>query len=474
MDWPPDLCEGSGSGTWNSRKSRHKGKVVSELRAAAARVKITPPVGVDLSGYAFREGPSEGVHDDLWCRALVLDDGTTRLALMALDLLGLDFPLDAALREAVAQAAGTAPEHILLNCSHTHAGPSVARRLAGLGEPNESYIAGLPGLAAEAAAAAASGLGPVALAWGEAPLRAGINRRERTGDGRIRLGRNPRGLADERVRVVRVGADGQEPTAVIFQHACHGTTLGRENRMISSEWMGAACEEVVRRLATAAIPIFLQGCCGQINPDATKPSFEEVDRLGAEVGDAVAAALESAEPLPGTPLSARLGRIELPLQHPVSPDAAHTNLSKAKDQLATACREGAHRYAVRSHESQVCYAAMVLDLAERGGRGQSLPFAVQAMGIGELALVALSGEVFLEFAHQIEAGSPFRHTVVLGYSNGCTGYVPTAEAFREGGYEAADSFNWYGTLPLAPEAGEVMVDAALQMLRELGEARSPT
>lgn len=66
-------------------------------------MRITPPVGVDLSGYGDREGPSIKVHDDLWCRAVMLRDGAAYLAVVSLDVLGLDFPLDAAIRQQVSR-----------------------------------------------------------------------------------------------------------------------------------------------------------------------------------------------------------------------------------------------------------------------------------------------------------------------------------------------------------------------------------
>ena len=80
--------------------------------------------------------------------------------------------------------------------------------------------------------------------------------------------------------------------------------------------------------------------------------------------------------------------------------------------------------------------------------------------------------MFFEFAQEIEARSPFRHTLVLGVSNGCTCYIPTRQAFAEGGYEAKDSFRWYGIPPLAPHAGEVMAAAAIRMLNDLWKGGS--
>ena len=436
------------------------------LSAGAAAAVITPLVGVDLSGYASRPGPSVGVHDELWCRALVLDDGGRRVAIAALDLLGVDLELDAAIREAA--SAYLPPDHLLINCSHTHAGPSVTRldrRVAA----DRGYVSSLPRRIAEVVKEAASRLAPAALRYGITPARMGINRRERTPDGQIIIGRNPAGIVDDEIRALQVNTAEGVPLAVVFHHACHGTTLGGENRLISAEWMGAACACLEQRGGVPAL--FLQGCAGQTNPDAQERSFEEVARLGESACEAVLQALAGAEPIAGGPLAARREGIALPIQDPPDPKQARAGLAAAEAAAARARSEGAHPYWVQALESCLPLAQHIVELADQGASGLTLPFAVQAMRMGDLALVGLSGEVFLEFARRIAAASPFPHTWVLGYSNGCECYVPTAEAFAEGGYEADDSFRWYGTLPLAPDAGERMAQEAVRMLTQVtGEA----
>jgi len=440
----------------------------AELRAGAAETKITPPVGVDLSGYAAREGPSTGIHDDLWCRAVVLDDGASRAALVSFDLLGLDFPLDEAIRLAVSTKAGVEREFVTLNCSHTHAGPAIVA-LRGLGIPSERYLAGLPDRVADTVERAARALKPATAAFGTAPVRVGINRRERTPEGSITIGRNPGGLVDEAVRVLRLSGSDGETIAVLFNHACHGTTLGGANRQISSEWMGEACERLRPSLGSGAVPLFFQGCGGQINPDrqGDDRSLGEVRRLGGMMAKAVLTALTEARPVSLSPLRARLEHIPLPLRNPPDVATARKDVERAQRDFDRARREGAHAYWVRALEGQVEYAAEVLSLAQLGARDLTLEFAVQALALGEVAVVGLSGEVFLEFAQRIAAASPFPHTLVLGYTNGCTGYVPTAEAFAQGGYEPEESFRYYGTLPLTRNAGEIMAAKAVRLLGAL-------
>jgi neutral ceramidase len=436
---------------------------MASLQAGASRGLITPPVGVDLAGYGYRPGPSIDVHDDLSCTALILDDGRTRLALIALDLLETDFEVDALLRRAVAEAAGLPPNHILINCSHTHAGPPVAR-VEGLGRQNADYIDLLRARVAETAAAAVSDLTPAAVRCGEAPVRVGINRRETTADGTVKIGRNPEGIADTHVRVVEIGRR-EKPRLLLFHHACHGTTMGGENRRITSEWMGAAAARLAAESAGTVIPMFLQGCCGQMNPDA-EPSFNEIDRLGGTMAAAVKRALDSAEDVSAEPLAVRMEQIELPFQPPLSPEDARAELRRAEAERDRVGKEGAHEYVVRAHGALVRHAARMLERAEHPPAHEALKFAVQVLRLGDLAFVGLSGEVFFEFAQAIESRSPFPHTLVLGYANGCTCYIPTAQAFAEGGYEAVNSFRWYGLPPLAPQAGEVMAEEAVRILND--------
>lgn len=439
---------------------------MSELRVAISERKITPPVGVDLSGFGHREGPSEAVHDDLWCRAVVLEDGATRLGIVALDLLELDFELDAAVRRAVSDATAIEPERLLLNCSHTHAGPATGAP-EGTASKNRGYLSRLPAEIAAAVREAEKGLSAGRLSYGETGVQIGIDRRERQPDGSIDFGRNPDGPADTRMRVIRVETGQAAPAVVIFNHACHGTALKGENREISAEWMGEAVSRLRRTAGDALTPIFLQGCCGQINSDVSAATFEEVERIGARAAEAVALAMQAARPVEPVPLGAQLQRIGLPLQDPPSPDLARADLREAQSNAERLRRNGAHPYVVRAFDSLVAHARDMVERSERRAEGETAPFVVQVLRLGELAIVGLSGEVFFEFALEIQRRSPFRHTLVLGYSNGCTCYVPTEEAFGEGGYEADESFRWYGIPPLRPDAGEVMVEAAARMLADL-------
>src|SRR6266536_3770775 len=106
---------------------------MSQLLAGAAETIITPPAGIDLTGYGNRPSTSVGKHDELYIRAVVLEAEGRRLALLSLDILGFEIPDADRLRRLVERETGIPADGVLLNCSHTHAGPATMT-LRGLGE----------------------------------------------------------------------------------------------------------------------------------------------------------------------------------------------------------------------------------------------------------------------------------------------------------------------------------------------------
>jgi len=404
------------------------------------------------------------MHDDLWCAALVLDDGSAKVALVALDLLELDYAVDAACREAVSRQTGLEPDSVLLNCSHTHSGPSTCV-LDALGAKDEEYVQQVPALVADAVAAAIDRLAPATIRYGEAPAAIGVNRRQLDADGVAQFGKNREGLADDLMRVVEVRCDGRTE-AILFHHACHGTVLGGDNLLISGDWPGAAAR-VVGETHPGATPLFLQGCGGQINPDRETHGFEEVERIGRLAAETVESALGDAREFDAGPLGFGLVSISLPVQDPPDEAGAEASVREAAAELKQAAQDGKHAYALRTLRTLIERRSERLTWARGEKRCERIPFVVQGLKIGELAIVGLSGEVFYEFAQAIVERSPFGLTFALGYSNGCACYIPTAEAVGQGGYETDQSFYWYGVPPIAPEAGDQMVDAAVKALNGL-------
>ena len=113
------------------------------MRAGRSRIDITPAEGVPMGGYVARTKGAEGIHDPLFARALVLDDGEGRVALVSADLCALDVAVAREVRQCIAQRTGIPADHVLLALTHTHAGPLVATRR--IGEQSAAYLETLQG-----------------------------------------------------------------------------------------------------------------------------------------------------------------------------------------------------------------------------------------------------------------------------------------------------------------------------------------
>ena len=396
---------------------------MAELRAGVGRTVITPPVGTLMGGYGARDHGCEGAHDDLMATALALDDGRTRAAIVALDIVGLAEDSVARIRTLIQHHSDVPGNNVAVCCSHTHSGP-VTRELGAGGPPNREYLHVLEGLAATAVIQAARHMEPVvgSVAFGIGGFN--VNRRRQTESG-VQMLPNPDGAVDRRVFALRLdrtaNAGGEAaPLATLFSYSCHSTCMGAANYQLSADFPGQArrCIEAAYWPDGGSHALFLQGCCANVRPNLTGPdgrfrgaTFRELRGIGYTLGAEVLRVSQAGEPIDLAPLAAGSTRVRLPLRP----------LADVLDRpwAAAAARQQG-------------------PLEPPSGFPTSIEAEVQVLRLGDLLLVALPGEIFEETGRRIVAalpGGPDR-TLVSSYSNGATGYVPTPEALQEGGYEA--------------------------------------
>lgn len=420
------------------------------MKAGAAKKNITPPVGVDLSGYAGRPGLSTGIHDDLYARALVLEEDSTQAAILSLDLLALTAEQVDCIRGRASKLCNVPAENILIGCSHTHAGPATVP-LRHCGTPDLGYVERLIALAAETIAQAASGMLPVSVSAGSASCDLGMNRRLRTDDGKVRLAPNPEGPVDPEVSVIFFKF--KDSTAIIFNYACHGVCLGADNRLISADWMGAAAARIEQELGGPAL--FLQGCAGNINP-RLRGSPKEMVKAGEMVARAVLAASEHALPLANIRIRMVNRRFTLPLQPLPERDelkAMEVQLSQSATQ-AEAEGKLAREIAILLAELDWCREAF----RTAGKIPEDLEMEIQVIGIGLVQIVAIPGEPFVEIGKQIKSSG--KKIMVAGCANGNIGYIPTTAAFSEGGYEVDSAYRVYSLQNIAAQSEHLVVENA--------------
>ncbi|NPV07659.1 MAG: hypothetical protein HPY83_06810 [Anaerolineae bacterium] len=385
------------------------------LHAAAITVDLTPPVGYYLGGYGDRKDPSNAVRDPLRGRLLLLDNGETRLVLVTLDLLSIQWQSTQQIRRGLEERIGVPPAHVLVNYSHTHAGPDVLRY--------DGYVSQVVEKVIGAGQEASSLLEPVTIVYDEDAIEFNINRRLKGSDGTVRMAPNPEGPVDRRVRVLRVQREDGSPLAILFHAVCHANALRADNLAISADFPGVAQDFLRAVFGPFCVPMFIQGCTGNVRANLPGEtgfrSADEADLLwcGYSLGAAAARAAARAatrERVAAGVLGAALGGVDRILPLP-------------------------------------------------GREAGMVDYPVQAVRIGSLLLIGLPGEPVVDYALRLEQMlEGWQQIVVAGYCNARSRYLATAQHYAEGGYEALARSS-----PYAPEAEEVLLAAVTDLVQTL-------
>lgn len=460
------------------------------LYAGAAVADITPP-----ATYPQYRGPSTGVHDPLLAKALVFRQGEDRAAFVACDLISVTRDLSSRVRTLASEQTGIPFENIIVAATHTHTGPRYHDEMAEyarkveegtLGPDDErSYPAVLVRSIVKAVADADAAAVPVRLqaAVGEAK-GISFNRRFYMKNGRVRFNPGvgnpdivrPAGPVDPEVHTLMLRREsGGGAFAGLTVFANHLDTVGETE--FSADYPYYLAEALRETFGEDFISVFGTGTCGDINhidvhggpgqsghEAVTKPTGE---KLGAVVREASKRLTDVETPS----LAARSTYVYAPLQDYTPEELAWARSETEKPLYAERpFLQGMRRRKILSLEEMRKSGEATPPTV--GTEPWTLPLEVQVIRLGgDAAIVGLPGEVFVELGLAIKHASPFAHTYVIELTNSNIAYVPTRHAFAQGSYETVNS-------RVAPGGGEMLVEAAVRLLKELdlaaeaAEARS--
>ena len=449
---------------------------MSPLYAGAARVKLDPPAGLVMLGYGGRVGRNQGVHDDLAAQALVLGDGDAKVAIAGVDLLALGSRIADDIRERASAVAGIPADSILICATHTHSAPAfnifaTPRVDAKPADGRDlEWERALPEKIAAAIIQAHENLEPATLRAATAPFTLGINRRLMRPNRQIQLAANRLGPADAEVQALGAYRPDGSPLAFIMNYPCHGVVLCEDNLLYSRDWPGFAMDEIETAASSAAgsrpISIFLQGATGNIDP-RSRGNFEVAEQYGRAMGRSAFDALARAPSVADARIAVRRIALNLELKD-LSADLAIARDCAAQTQASLDNHRGGDGYQLkrlRDHHAQSRAALSALEALEEQNRRdrrvdltrRDLATAMTLVTVGNLAIVGIPGELFVELGLALKATAHFAHTYVAGYCNDLIGYIPTRAAYAEGGYEV-------DTARIAAGSGETMVKTALAAL----------
>ena len=411
---------------------------------------ITPGEPVRMAGYGSKERqqPFQSVASRLHAKAMAIQDPSgNRALLITTDVIGLTAAVAAPLYERLTKETGLPRQQILINSSHTHSGPVLKLEIDDDkyskedAEATVRYTRWLSDELVEMSTEATQNRSPASLSWGVGFASFVMNRRQHTDRG-VRLGFNPRGLADRSVPVLRIDDLEGNLRGVLFGAACHNTTLTHLDMQISGDFAGHA-RAFIESHFDGVQAMFMQGCGGDANPYPR--GSEEIARIhGMTLGGEVQRVLNTElEPVTGR-LRTLLSDVRLPLDTELS-DAEFSLLEKAS---------GATREVAR-------------EIREKNASGEALAsdydshVALWQFGTG-LTLVALPGEVVVDYVPLIEQAIGPRKLWVSAYNHDVFGYVPSARTLQQGGYEMRGIYSG-GSGIFAPQIERVIVEKVREL-----------
>ncbi len=422
----------------------------TKFQAGIARIDITPTENLFMGGYdeSCRIGRSDGASGKIYIRALIFNNNVRKIVFVECDIVSISSNENEAIRKLISKETDIPFENIMLGCVHNHAAPSLDSS-----NSKSEWYRSFNAKVVKAVKDAIADLEPVKIGGGIGRSGIGMNRRKRMEDtisyttfdennssqsygkyktdhpvkiremaGVYRLGANPEGAIDDQVGIMRIDKLSGEPKAVFVNYACHGTSLGGRNNKISPEWNGHMLEYIEKTIP-GVTGIFANGAAGDINPrfvgglDGYKDNLENTAKLGYEIGKEVVDVF-----------------IKIKTASPIDPEIKII------------------------HENIVCplkYGEVVKDF-----RHTTMDVPTSVVRIDDFEWIIFPGELFHKIGMVIKSSTHARYPFFVGYCNGSLGYLPTQQAYSEGGYEPWSSH-------FAPVTEKIYVKGVIKILKEL-------
>ena len=405
------------------------------LSAGAAKLSLVPPFPTQMGGFFDRLDTFTGVTTPVYARALVLDNGATKVAVVATDLIAISWEVVEPVRKRIASRCGIPEDNILITAAHNHSGPSGFAGSSTLGlEENVAFTEFVITTITDAVLSANDTLRPARMGFRMGQLSEITSNRQQGNDTVI----------DPDVGVLRVTeADSRATIAVLFNFTGHPVIVGSENLTLCGEYPGQAQQFVEDTLGGVAL--FTQGACGDVTMKRSGPPFEEVKRIGNIVGAEV---VRTAEMIPATEdatLHSVFERVQVAQRDVPSVEDAEHQVAEADRRVEEAQGANASEAQLRTLRRDASASRTTLMVARAvashpGALERSAQASVQVMQLGPVVVVGIPGELFVEYGLEMKKRvqqSLERPMMLVGYANDYIGYIVTPRASHTGGYEQA-------------------------------------
>ena len=401
-------------------------------RSGVSKVEITPNEPLRLSGYAARKDVSVGIADPLFVRALVLwANQDSPIAIVSIDATGIPGSMTNRIAKVVEERWGIGRASLVLAATHSHTAPQLddyapnlfASPLAGDQQTaTHRYTQRVENAVVEAISKAIDSPQRVRLRFGMGHASVSANRRVLENGLWKGFGKQADGIVDHRLGVMAIEDLNGHAKAIVYNYACHATTIPPADNRVSGDWPGLSAALLDESLGVIALPII--GCGADMGP-ASSGSYENAISHGQAIADGVANALKAPMKTLDTALQIEFGYAGLPSEHP--------SQEKLNEWLASTSPQ-------RQHYAQ----AQLAIWKQRGVLPETYPAPVHAWTFkDQLTWVFLGGEVVLDYQMRLEKEIPTENVWVSSNCDDVFGYIASERMRAEGGYEVDESMIYY-------------------------------
>lgn len=445
------------------------------MKTSAASIIITPPIGIPLAGNGRADSASRGIHDELYANFIYLESGTERLLFIGMDLLGLARPECDEIKARVTAATGIAAQNINIVCTHTHSGPNTMNIFSYFMSEQEkldcrNYLNWLVETVAGSAIAAIADAAEGYMGYGRDIVEGfSFCRRVVLKDGTVKMifeDYDPEdidhltGPNGHPIMNIFIFTDALRTIQSILVHyTSHPAVVCGEDWLYTRDYVHSLTVELQKRYGKGVVVLYANGAQGnQVAADPYLPfttGWAESARVGRGMAEGakriISRILMKKELRQDVTIRTAATELMLPIRRISAEEQA-----KVKELLAHL----PDKVLLHGLDPRV-EATSIQEMADYPVNEEPIP--LQAVSLDEQVIVTVPSETFLEIGIQI-MNSTERDLMVFGLANDYVGYIPTAEAFSEGGYEIKTS---KGSSRFDPVAGARLAEACIALAKRV-------
>ncbi|MGP1507498.1 MAG: hypothetical protein ACTTJW_01275 [Sphaerochaeta sp.] len=436
-----------------------------QISIGSAQCLIDIKLPVILNGHINRNKPANGFIDHPEIHAICIHNFDKPILIISIDLLEIDTLICSKIRKTISDKLKIPVSCIMIACTHSHTVPSAFH--LGLVNINYEFVNTLEQQLLDISQEAFNEHVYCTMQISAGLCEGiGINRRK-IENSQVVMAPNPEGSNDSYVKTFWFLNIKKEPIACLVNFNMHPTTLDVSILKVSADYPLYMRKEINNYYKKCNI-LFLNGACGDIRPNLIhedggfRGGFEkDLIEIGGKLGRAVINSLRNSIKEDLISIQTRTKKIMLNLDYEAK-DKKTTRVIRSNSS------EGRQINQELMHKAFSIWDTWIKEMYPKT-KPSKIPFEIQTISFSKkTALVALPGEIFIDSGHNITRKSPFSNTIVVGYSNGSVGYIPTSEAIEQGGYEIDDAYKLYFLpAPFVKNTAEQIEESSVDLLKEI-------